>query len=199
MPVTAGFLSFRTEDILEGELPSSVDMLTIAPGLEMEFRPTEDWSIRPWAAIGFAFLTEAADARTTAAGLDADRITPLRGGELQWSTRLSYTYASYTGGCTPDDDMGRVRMGLEWRRPTPWAAWSRSLVYGTYGIGEWVFDPPQTAVPGKEVARLQLEVGLMLGLDPMPEIWGVSLPRLGFSYRFAGDFSGWRLVFGGPL
>lgn len=198
-PVTAGFLSFRTEDLLEGELPSSVDMLTFAPGIEFEFRPREDWSVRPWASIGFAFLSDAADARTTAAGIDADRITPIPVGELQWSTRISYTHASYTGGCMPDDDMGRARTGLEWRRPTPWNPWNRRLVYGPYAIGEWIFDPPVSVVPGKEVPRLALETGVMLGLDPMPELWGIRMPRIGLSYRFAGDFSGWRLVLGGPL
>jgi hypothetical protein len=197
-PVTAGFLSFRTEDLIEGELPSSIDLLSVAPGVELDFRPTEDWSIRPWAAYGFNFLSGAADARTASIGLDADRITPLREGELQWSTRLNYTYATFQG-CAPDDDMGRLRSGLEWRRPTPWSPWLRRLVYGPYFIGEWVFDPPVSTLPDKEVARLQLEVGVMLGLDPMPELWGIRMPRVGLSYRFAGDFSGWRLVLGGPL
>jgi hypothetical protein len=198
VPVTAGFLSFRTEDLLEGELPSSVDMLSIAPGVELEFQPGNDWSVRPWAAYGFNFLSGADDARTAAIGVDADQIRPLRDGELQLSTRISYTYASYQG-CTPDDDLGRARVGVEWRRPTPWSPWLRRLVYGPFGIGEWVFDPPVPTVPDKEIARLQLEVGVMLGLEPMPEVFGITMPRIGVSYRFAGDFSGWRLVLGGPL
>jgi hypothetical protein len=39
----------------------------------------------------------------------------------------------------------------------------------------------------------------MVGLVPMPQIYGITLPRLGFGYHFAGSLSGWRFVIGGPL
>jgi hypothetical protein len=39
----------------------------------------------------------------------------------------------------------------------------------------------------------------MLRLRPMPTIWGFTAPRLGLSYRFAGEFSGFRFVIGETL
>jgi hypothetical protein len=41
-----------------------------------------------------------------------------------------------------------------------------------------------------------VETGLMLRLRPMPSIWGIAAPRLGLSYRFADELSGWRFVIG---
>ena len=92
--------------------PAGEAWAEIAPGVELEFQPGNDWSVRPWAAYGFNFLSGADDARTTAVGIDADQIQPYRDGELQLSTRISYTHARYQG-CTPDDDLGRARVGLE--------------------------------------------------------------------------------------
>jgi hypothetical protein len=46
---------------------------------------------------------------------------------------------------------------------------------------------------------LQFETGVMLGVSPMWQIHGITLPRIGISYRFAGAFSGWRLGIGDPF
>ena len=64
---------------------------------------------------------------------------------------------------------------------------------------DWYFDPPRIDTANAGFDGVQGEVGVMLGLVPMPDIFGITLPRLGLSYRFAGEFSGWRIVFGGPL
>lgn len=199
LPVTFGILNFKTSDLIEGELPSQFDLVTIAPGLELEFRPDEHWSIRPYMETGLSFMSTAeSDARIATLGTDADHLVEVAGGEVQSSVRASFTKVDYRG-CLPDDDMGRIRTGVEWRHPMPLSVAGRRFVYGVFGIGEWIFDTPQLQVPGTDFEPLQAEVGVMLGLAPMPEIRGIKLPRLGISYRFAGDFSGWRFVIGGPL
>ena len=39
----------------------------------------------------------------------------------------------------------------------------------------------------------------MFGMNPMYQLWGMALPRIGIGYRDAGTLSGWRLVIGEPL
>jgi len=198
VPVTTGFLDFKTSDFLEFELPGGVDMVNVSPGLELEFRPTANWSIRPRAELGFSLISAGTNAYTAGVGVDADYIVPLGVCELQWSNRASYTHVDYEE-CLANEDMGRVRSGLEWRRSTDLNIRSRQVSIGVYGFGEWVFDPPMIDLPNSGYERLQMEIGVMVGLVPMPEVYGIKLPRLGLGYHFAGDFSGWRFVIGGPL
>ena len=199
MPVTFGILDFKTSDLVEGELPSQLDLATFTPGLELEFRPAEHWSVRPYMEGGLSFMSSAqTDSRIATLGVDADHLVEASGGEVQSSIRISYSNVDYRG-CLPDDDMGRLRTGVEWRHPMPLSVAGRRFVYGVFGVGEWIFDFPQLQVPGSDFEPLQAEIGVMLGLVPMPEIRGIRLPRLGLSYRFAGDYSGWRFVIGAPL
>jgi hypothetical protein len=46
---------------------------------------------------------------------------------------------------------------------------------------------------------LQLELGFSLKGEPRPQLGPLRWPRLGFGYRFAGQFSGWRIVIGAPF
>jgi hypothetical protein len=46
---------------------------------------------------------------------------------------------------------------------------------------------------------VQLEVGITFNGYPRPQIGHLHWPRLGFGYRFAGEFSGWRIVLGAPF
>ena len=198
MPITAGFLEFKTSDIIELDLPDSVDLLTITPGLQLEFVPDPRWSIRPRAEAGLALMSAEDNALTAALGVDTDFTQPTAHGEFWWYNRLSYTHADYED-CLPNDDMGRLRSGVELRRPLPFRYGERQFQYGVFAFAEWYFDPPRIDTTSAGFERVQGEVGVMLGLVPMPDIFGITLPRLGLSYRFAGEFSGWRIVFGGPL
>jgi hypothetical protein len=66
-------------------------------------------------------------------------------------------------------------------------------------MGEWFMDRPKVEGIGVAMPRFVLETGLMLRLRPMPTLWGITAPRLGISYRFAGGYSGFRLVIGETL
>ena len=46
---------------------------------------------------------------------------------------------------------------------------------------------------------MQMELGLTFNSAPRLQILSWRLPRVGFGYRLAGDFSGWRLVVGAPF
>ena len=46
---------------------------------------------------------------------------------------------------------------------------------------------------------VQLELGFTLNTDPRLRLGRWRLPGLGFGYRIAGSFSGWRIVVGAPF
>ena len=66
-----------------------------------------------------------------------------------------------------------------------------------WGNGSWT--APATQTLARRFRSFVLETGLMLRLRPMPTLWGFTAPRLGLSYRFAGEFSGIRFVIGETL
>jgi hypothetical protein len=42
-------------------------------------------------------------------------------------------------------------------------------------------------------------MGVVFGTRPALRLWKVPLPRVGLSYRFAGDLSAVRIVLGAPF
>jgi hypothetical protein len=199
VPVTAGFLNFRTEDILEGHLPSSIDMLSVAPGLEWEFLPREGWSVRPYFEAGLIFASGSnVDSVNANAGVQTDYRWDSPVGEMKWSTRFSYSKVNYRG-CQADDDMSHLRTGLDWPAAYSFNIGNRPADIGPFAMAEWFTDRPGNADFGVAIPRFVLETGVMLRLRPMPTILGFTAPRLGFSYRFAGEFSGFRFVIGETL
>lgn len=196
VPVTAGFLEFKTEDILNLALPSSIDMVSVAPGVEWEFLPRDGWSVRPFIEGGLIFASGShVDSLNANAGVQADYTWNSPMGEMFWRLRLSYTSVDYRG-CEPDDHMARLRTGLDWPGAYSFSVGKRPADIGPYAMAEWYVDRPGNTGTGSGLPRFVVEAGLMLRLRPMPTIWGFTAPRLGFSYRFADEFSGIRFVIG---
>ena len=199
VPVTAGFLDFKTEDILQGRVPSSIDMLSVAPGIEWEFLPREGWSVRPYLEAGLIFASGSqVDSVNANAGVQTDYDWDTALGEMRWSSRFSYSRVNYRG-CQADDDMSHLRTGLDWPAAFSFNIGNRPADIGPFAMAEWFMDRPGNERLGAAIPQLVLETGLMLRLRPMPTLWGFTAPRLGFSYRFAGEFSGFRFVIGETL
>jgi hypothetical protein len=198
LPVTAGIFDYQTQEVLQGVLPSRIDRLSFVPGIELEYLPTPRWSVRPYLQAGVSSASvSSVDAAIFSTGVRADYRWPLGGGDALLGSRLNYTGANYRG-CFPADQLVRARSGVEWRR-IGGRIGGRALELGTFALFDWFIDPPRSPIAGRRVEPLQGELGVMLGLVPMPSLASIEAPRLGLSYRFAGSLSGWRLVIGAPL
>lgn len=68
-----------------------------------------------------------------------------------------------------------------------------------FAVLDWYIDPPTGPLTGIAIPALQFEAGVMLGTRPDLKWWRLPMPRIGLSYRFAGDVSAWRLVLGAPF
>jgi hypothetical protein len=75
----------------------------------------------------------------------------------------------------------------------------RQVEWGSFTVLDVYVDPPTGPTTGLDVSRVQLETGLALGTRPVWHVWRMPMPRLGISYRFAGDLSGIRFVIGAPF
>jgi len=201
MPTTFGFFDFTSRDVLEGDLPSDIGSFSIMPGLELDYLWRNDWHVVPYLLAGSSFADNADDGWLFSTGARLQR-TVQRG--VRQTIRLhdlSVAMVDYRGP-TANDWFIRQRNGMEVRQVKPVPSGSRRWVAGAYAILDLVPDPPHiqsTTSASASTGIVQFEAGLTIALNPMPQLFGYDLPRLGLGYRLAGDFPGWRLVIGAPF
>jgi len=102
-------------------------------------------------------------------------------------------------GSLPSDDFLRWRNAAEAARGLDLRMGARELEGGVFAVLDWYLDPPTGPVTGIDIPAVQFEAGVMLGTLPELKWRRLPIPRIGLSYRFAGELSAWRLVLGAPF
>ena len=204
-PVTVGFFNFQLQDLAHLELPKNIGAVSLEPGIEFDYWLHEDWHVYPYLKGGATWASSSeVNAYIWDVGVRSDyRFSVLATGDL-WRVDLTHARVHYhstpDGGVPlPDDSFTRLRNGVEFRRSigAPWR--ERRFELGLYGIGDVYLDAPHGPDSGISARTLQFEFGLMFGMNPMYQVWGVPVPRIGVGYLDAGILSGWRLVLGEPF
>src|SRR5688572_7509698 len=199
LPVTVGFFDFEPEDVLENGIPTSIDTLSFLPGIELDYVRNEHWHVFPYVKLGgsFASSTEV-DAILYGAGVRSE----LRWARNEWEgflhSVLAHAGANFRGDL-PGDSFTRLRNGVEMRRGIGQRLRTREVEIGLYSVVDVYFDSPEGPASGLSTEPVQLEAGVMLGVRPMWQVRGFTLPRIGLGYRVAGNLSAWRIVIGAPF
>jgi hypothetical protein len=196
VPASIGSFDFVPDEALNGRLPRHIDSYSLTPGIEFDFQVGGDWMLTPWVKAGGSFAGGASDGFLYGAGARLTREAESGGRRTTQLHELALVNVNYAH--LPDDSFLRLRNAVDVRKPTLPLGPRHRLLTGLYGIIDVVPDPPATPA-GVKPAVVQLETGFTLNGDPRPQIGRVRWPRLGFGYRFAGDFSGWRIVIGAPF
>ncbi len=200
MPLTLGFYDFNLEDVLQTQLPRSIDTLSFVPGVEFTRVLHKDWLASAFVQAGIAKeRTSTADAWTYAGGLGADRRVELHAFQVHYHAQLLYAAALFKD--RRDDSMLRLSTGIEARHLLPRSIRGEPLDYGLYVLNEWYLrrpDPPLASL-GAPITAVQWELGITLGSARPVHVWKIPLPRLGIGYRFGDSLSVIRLVFGAPF
>ncbi len=200
LPITLGFLDFRAADVIETGLPDKVDSVSFVPGVEFEFTVADRWRLLPYVQAGLSTANEP-DVETNlfGAGIRAERVFPAGEFEGLYAAVATYSRVSYHGDSLPDDDFLRLRNSLEFKRHAGFSLGDHPVEYGLFATIDVYADPPTGPATGIDVPRTQLETGVVFGTLPQWRIWKIPLPRVGLSYRFAGDLSAVRFVLGAPF
>ena len=211
-PVTVGFLNYTSSDILELQLPDSVGAVSFEPGVQLDYWLHEDWHVYPYMKAGATFSsTTAVNALIYGIGVRSDFRFSIFNGAGLWSSELLRAGVHYTHSSTPtsqsdtgapesgattslpDDAFTRLRNGAELRHGFGGLIDDRRPELGVYGIIDIYSNAPSGPATGISARTVQYEGGLMFGLNPMYQVWGFPVPRIGIGYREAGALSGWRL------
>ena len=200
LPVTLGFLDFEPKDVLETGLPTSVDSVSFVPGLELELRAGQRWRALPYVQAGASLSSrDDVESRLFGAGVRAERDFDMAPYTGLYVSQLIYSAVDYRTGELPRDDFVRWRNGVEARRSTGHLLAGRDVEWAWFAAADWYLDPPTGPATGVEAPTVQLESGVVFGVRPEWRVMRIPLPRIGLSYRFAGDLSSVRLVIGAPF
>lgn len=199
LPVTLGFLDFRASDVIEIGLPDQVDSVSFVPGIEVEFAVAEHWRVLPYVQVGKSLASESeVETDLLGTGVRAEREFTAGRFDGHYAGEGIFSQVKYRGDGLPDDDFLRIRNGVELTRRTGRSLGGNAIAYGMFAAIDAFVDPPTGPKTGIDVPRTQLEMGIVFGTQPAPRLWKVPLPRVGLSYRFAGDLSAVRVVLGAP-
>jgi hypothetical protein len=197
LPIAAGSFDFNPFDSLQPDVPDRVDSFSVMPGVEFDF-PRGEWMLIPWVRIGASFSEGQSDGLLFGAGTRLGWEGERDGLSMTRLHELAVVNVDYRGSVA-DDTFVRMRNAVDLRRPTLRLTRSRHLLAGFYAIADVVTDPPEAPLAAGEQTIMQLEFGVTFNTEPRPRIGSWRWPRLGFGYRIAGDYSGWRIVVGAPF
>jgi hypothetical protein len=197
-PIAAGSFDFNPFDSLQPDVPHRVDSFSVMPGIEFDFERGGGWMLTPWLRAGASFSAGQSDGLLYGAGARLAWEGERGGSSITRLHELALVNVDYRADL-PDDTFVRMRNAVDLRRPTLRLTRTRHLLSGFYAIADVVTDPPEVAPQAGKQTIVQLEFGVTFNAEPRPRIGSWRWPRLGFGYRIAGDFSGWRIVVGAPF
>jgi hypothetical protein len=195
-PMSGGSFNFRPDDAIDGKLPNRIDSYSVMPGFEFDFPLHEEWVLTPWLRAGASFAEGSSDGLLWGIGARVGR--ELTFDAVSFTQRHEVGLVAVNYHDLPNDRFLRQRNAFDLRQPTFPIGFGRRLLVSAYSILDVVPDPP-AAPAGVKPSVVQLEAGVTFNGDPRPQIWSWRWPRLGFGYRVAGEFSGWRIVIGAPF
>jgi hypothetical protein len=198
LPVTLGFFDFELQDIDDGDLPTSVDSLSLVPGLTLVFELQPDWTLEPYVEAGIARAADVnAHAKVYALGVAS--LYEFDGQGFDWLLRNDLTLAGVeVRGTSGSDRMARLQSVLTASRPFSRESGADYLLYA---LNEYYVDQPGGPVDSavQDGRSMQYEVGITVGWRETRRVWNIPLPRVGIGYRFGSNLDIIRIVFGAPF
>ena len=201
IPVTFGFYNFKLTDVLESGLPDRLATLALVPELRFEVALAENWQLMPFAAAGAGIDFSVGELNYIFAGGVRSLAT------FDWRTVDLYVgnRLFYTGYTTSDfefgDDFGALESGLDLRRSLGFSLGGHEVDGGLFVMNYLYFVSPELVrFFGEQLSvDVQFEFGVTFGTITPWKVLGLTIPRVGLSYRFGNGPSAFRLVLGGPF
>ena len=107
----------------------------------------------------------------------------------------------YTGYTVSDFDFGALESGLDARHSLGFSLGDHQVDGGLFVINYLYFASPELIrFAGKPISvDVQWESGVTFGTVTPLKVLGITIPRIGMSYRIGSGASIFRLVFGGSF
>jgi hypothetical protein len=197
LPVVVG-LQNLDDDALPVDRPSDrIEHAGFLPGVELEQRVGERWTLRTRAQIGRAEELEGAEqsARLAAVGLRSRGEFLGAPGNPALITGLLWT--GFDAGAGERRSLLRVTAGVELDiRAARWRVRDSPMHWRPHLLGDWYYRPPPAlAFRDDDVERLddEWQLGVAAAREGGFKIWFLKFDAVGVAYRFSDHSNGLRL------
>ncbi len=143
LPVTLGFLDFKSREILGAQLPHRIDSLSFVPGIEWVLQRGDNWRLYPYFKAGVSFATGASvDTTLYGFGIRAEYSRVVGRWKTVWRNDLIYSGVRLPRRlaerpfCALAPGSGRpAATGFEWR--------GRTLLAGAFAVSTCTRKRPE--------------------------------------------------------
>ena len=209
-PVFYGRFRYR-ETVPDGaRIKVDQDMMSVIPGLELQWEPVRHWHIKPFINAGLAW--QVYDSSTPdglsvddsfvlvyAVGLGSlyqmfwDKFTFSLGNRISWAGNTNFHKSS-------EQSFGLLENGIDVKHPLGFTYKGYEPDMSVYF--NWYYFMPDTTFdrafkPPLKVEN-QFEIAATVGLVTPKKLWIMAAPRIGVGYRF-GDLKAFSVNFGFPF
>lgn len=195
-PVTFGFYGFVPTDVLQGDVPKSVDTISGLAGLESRTRLNDEWRYLQLIAVGYTVAARNPDKQLAGVQSALERAAPWQAWRVRW--RNEALAAVTTGRGSSPEKILRLLEGVEMDRPQSWSVLGRQAAIGAYGVVRWYGGAAPFTSNG-EALRLEEEAGVTFGTAEPIRVLKIPLPRLSLGYRRTSTLNVFFLGFGTPF
>jgi len=199
-PITFGLDNFSYEDLPGSFDPENLTSLSVTPGIDITIPVNKNWSLRPFAAIGWGSTFNNSESVWTYWGGVKSRYS-FHHGKLDWALLNSVTYVGHSPSTGPSDDFWPLMAGLEFDYPLG----NRKLdgeqvILSWHGLYTTFENDLEEVLEDASVDPVtdQWEFGLSFHKEESRiKILWLKFDRLGLAYRFSssGDFKGISFIF----
>ncbi|MGL4472996.1 MAG: hypothetical protein ACRCT7_00760 [Shewanella sp.] len=200
LPVSLGFFDYQWQDLPDGDLPSSIGTATFTPGIEYSWFIDPQLTLESYLDLGVGWnFSENRQVGIYSTGVSSlYKLTPEQDAAI-WVARL-YTAGYNDNNRGQTETYGALHTGIDWSLGEGWHWQAHQLQPRAFAAAYWFFSPVNFNSGEKNLfADNAIELGLSLALDPVPQWLGVTLSRVGISYRYSQDLRVWRLIFDFPF
>jgi hypothetical protein len=199
IPVTLGIYQLRSDDYIGGDLPDRIATVSLVPRLLFPVRLSPEWVLSPFADLGHAWeLEQNQSSWVWGFGFRVDGVYELENYDIRPGFRAVWAHHS-----DPDielgDDFGKFETGVEFRFPLGFSIKENQADIGAFGVNYFYMNELEIFRPDVEgpiSVTTQWEFGMTFGTRTKLKILGITMPRIGLSYRFGDNISAVRFVLG---
>ncbi|MBV7315171.1 hypothetical protein [Shewanella sp. NIFS-20-20] len=200
LPMSFGFFNYQWQDLPDGDLPANIGTATFTPGIEYTWYVNSQLSLESYLDLGAGWnFSEDRQVGIFSTGVSSlYRMAPAQDAAM-WVSRL-YTAGYNDNSRDQSESYAVLHSGIDWPLAEGWSWHQHQFQPRAFVAAYWYFTPLQLRTMDDNLfVRNGIEFGLSFAIDPVPEWLGVSISRLGLSYRYANGLEVWRLIFDFPF
>jgi hypothetical protein len=198
LPVTIGFYDYNTESIVDLEIPTDVATLIFLPGFYYNIALSENWSIKPFANIGYGKEFAGGEEAWIYSG-GVRSLYRIRDDEWRMSLGSALYYAGNTRESKTALGFAALEVALDINHATDWRIDDKNIYLGGYAA-VYLFSSLEFVQSDQTTLELneQYELGITVSTKGNINLLGMELERIGLAYLTSSGFRAWRLVFSFP-